>query len=115
MVTQRVCKPHVNVLVEFLKMLEVHVTPSDELFKFRDECFTDFSHTDSKKLSWLKFLQLYIAVYQHEDVWASVWSSFCNVLSHQVLVAVGNFKTQHAYAVDKFVDICLGVVQPELY
>jgi hypothetical protein len=109
MIAQRVCKPHTSVLVEFLRLLDVHVTPFAELNAFRDECFTDFSHTDSKSLSWLKLLQLYIAAYQHEDVWASVWRSFCTVISHQVLVSVGNFKNNHAYAIDKVADACMGV------
>ena len=111
MTAQRVCKPHTPVLVEFLQLLDVHVTPFDELNAFRDECFTDFSHTDAKSLSLLKVLQLYIAAYQHEDVWASVWRSFCTVISHQVLVSVGNFKKKHAYAIDKVADICMGAVQ----
>jgi hypothetical protein len=109
MTSQRVCKPHTPVLVEFLRLLDVHVTPFAELNTFRDECFTDFSHTDSKSLSWLKILQLYIAAYQHEDVWASVWRAFCTVISHQVLVSVGNFKNTHVYAIDKVTDVCMGV------
>jgi hypothetical protein len=110
MKAQRVCRPHTPVVVEFLRLLDVHVTPFDELNAFRNQCFTDFSHTDSKKLSWLKYLQLYIAAYQHEDVWVSVWRSFCTVISHQVLVSVGNFKANNAYAVDTVADICMGVV-----
>ena len=109
MKAQLVCKPHIPVLVEFLQLLDVHVTPFDELNAFRNECFTDFSHTDAKSLSWLKLLQLYIAAYQHEDVWVNVWRSFCTVISHQVLVSVGNFKTNNAYAIDTVADICMGV------
>ena len=112
MATQHVCRPHAEVLVEFLKLLEVHVNPFQELLSFRDECFTDFSHTDSKNLSWLKYLQLYIAAYQHEDVWAIVWRRFCTVLSHQVLVSVSNFKKHHTYAVDKVMDVYMGVNEP---
>jgi len=104
---QKVFKPHTDVIIEFLRLLTVQVTPFDELIAFRDECFTDFSHTDSKDLSWLRFLQLYIAMHQIEDTWPFVWKSFCNVLSHQVLIAVGNFKKHHTYAIAKVADLCM--------
>jgi hypothetical protein len=108
MLAQRVCKPHASSIIEFLRLLNVQVTAFDELLAFRSECFSDFSYTDSKNLTWLKFLQLYIAIYQHEGVWTSVWTSFCPVLSHQVLLSVGNFKKKSKYALDKVVDICMG-------
>jgi hypothetical protein len=107
MLTQRICKPHAVHIIEFLRLLTIHVNPFDELVAFRNECFTDFSYTDSKDLSWLRFLQLYIAVYQNEDVWSHVWKSFCGVLSHQVLIAVSNFRQNHVYAVDKVAEICM--------
>jgi hypothetical protein len=110
MLAQRVCKPHTSSIVEFLRLLNVQVTAFDELLAFRSECFSDFSYTDSKNLTWLKFLQLYIAIYQHEGVWTSVWTSFCPVLSHQVLLSVGNFKKKYKYALDKVVDICMGTI-----
>jgi hypothetical protein len=104
---QRIAKPQASAIIDFLRLLTVHVTPFDELIAFREQCFADFSYTDSKDLSWLNFLQLYVAAYQNEDVWPHVWKSFCTVLSHQVLIAVGNFKKQHVYAVDKVVEICM--------
>jgi hypothetical protein len=104
---QKVFKPHADVIIEFLSLLAVHVTTFDELTAFRDECFTDFSNTDSQDLSWRRVLQLYIAVYQNEDIWPHVWKSFCGVLSHQVLIAVKNFKKQHVYAVDTVAEICM--------
>ncbi|KAJ1469345.1 hypothetical protein T484DRAFT_1754494 [Baffinella frigidus] len=107
MLAQRVCKPHSAAIIEFLHMLTVHVTPFEELLAFRADCFADFSHTDSKDLSWLKFLQLYVAVYQNDDVWPHVWKHFCAVLSHQVLIAISNFKLKHVYAVDTVADICM--------
>ena len=105
--TQKVFKPHTEVIVEFLNLLTVHVTPFDKLITFREECFTDFSLTDSKDLSWLRFLQLYIAIYQNEDIWPFVWKKICNVLSHQVLIAVGNFKKQHTYAIKNVAELCM--------
>jgi hypothetical protein len=106
-ISQRICKPHAAPIIEFLRLLSVHVTQFDELTAFREQCFTDFSHTDSKDLSWLNFLQLYIAIYQHDDIWAIVWRSFCGILSHQVLIAIANFKNNNVYAVDKVVEICM--------
>jgi hypothetical protein len=107
MLTQRVYKPEASVIIEFLGLLTVNVTIFDELAAFRDECFTDFSYTDSKQLTPLKFLQLYISAYQKEDVWPHVWKNFCGVLSHQVLIAVANFKKKYVYAVDKVAEICM--------
>jgi hypothetical protein len=106
-IAQRICKPHAAPIIEFLRLLTVHVTQFDELTAFRQDCFSGFSYTDSKDLSWLNFFQLYIAVYQHEDIWPIVWKSFCGVLSHQVLIAIGNFKSKYVYAVDKVVEICM--------
>jgi hypothetical protein len=107
MLTQCVCKPHASAIIEFIRLITAHVTPFDELIQFRDECFSDFSHTDAKDLSWQRLLQLYVAAYQHEDVWSTVWKSFCSVLSHQVLLSVGNFKRTHEYAVDKVAAECM--------
>ena len=107
MLNQRVIKPHADAIIEFLDLLTVHVTPFDELLAFRDECFVDFSKTDSKNLSWLKFLQLYVATYQNDGVWPNVWKHFCGVLSHQVLLALTAFKTKHKYAVEKVANICM--------
>jgi hypothetical protein len=106
-IAQRICKPHAAPIIEFLRLLTVHVTQFDELTAFRQDCFSGFSYTDSKDLSWLNFFQLYIAIYQHEDIWSIVWKSFCGVLSHQVLIAIGNFKNKYVYAVDKVVEICM--------
>lgn len=107
MLANLVCKPQASTIIEFLHLLTVHVTPFDELVAFRTECFTDFSYTDSKDLSWTKFLQLYIAAYQNEDIWPLIWRNFCNVLSHQVLIAVGNFKNKYIYAVKHVARICM--------
>ncbi|KAJ1465010.1 hypothetical protein T484DRAFT_1866857 [Baffinella frigidus] len=96
-----------SAIIDFLRLLTVHVTPFDELIAFREQCFADFLYTDSKDLSWLNFLPLYVAAYQNEDVWPHVWKSFCTVLSHQVLIAVGNFKKQYVYAFDKVTEICM--------
>jgi len=105
--TQRVFKPHASVITEFLRLLTVQVTPFDGLMAFRDECFNDFSFTDTKDLSWLKYLQLYIAAYQHHDVWPLVWEQFCSVMSHQVLLSVTNFKKKHLYDINRVTEICM--------
>ena len=33
--------------------------------------------------------------------------TFCGVMSHQVLIAVGNFKGTHLYAVNHVAQICI--------
>jgi hypothetical protein len=107
----RLCKPQASTIIEFLHLLTFHVTPFEKLIAFRTECFMDFSHTDSKDLSWLKLLQLYIASYQDEDIWPEIWKNFCKVLSHQVLIAVRNFKNKHIYEVDVVAEICMQTEQ----
>jgi hypothetical protein len=104
---QKVYKPHADVIIEFLRLIAVQVTPFKELIEFRDECFTDFSNTDSQGLSWRRVLQLYITIYLSEDIWHHVWNNFCSVLSHQVLITVGNFRKQHVYNIDKIAEICM--------
>ena len=107
--SQKVHKPHADVVIEFLRLLTVKVTDFDELTAFREECFTYFSHTDSKELSPLRILQLYIAIHQNQDLWPFVWKAFCPVISHQVLIAVGNFKKTHDYAMDAVAQICMSI------
>jgi hypothetical protein len=107
MLSQPIFRPQIDVIVEFLRLLTVRVLPFDELASFKAECFTDFSYTDSKGLSELRLLQLYIACFQSEDIWQYVWKSFCNVLSHQVLKTVSNFKRTHTYAIDIVAEICM--------
>jgi len=109
MLAQRVFKPHAASIIEFLRLLAVHVTPFTELSAFRDECFANFSYTDSKDLSWLKYLQLYVSIYQQDDIWPVVWKAFCPVMSHQVLIAVGTFRKKYPYALESVVDICMRI------
>ena len=104
---QKIYKAHADVIVEFLRLLTVQVEYFEELIAFQEECFTDFSHTDAKELSPLRVLQLYIAIYNNEDTWIHVWKQFCGVMSHQVLIAVGNFKRTHLYAVNHVAKICM--------
>ena len=106
-IQQKVFKPHTEVIIEFLRLLTVKVTEFDALTSFREECFTDFSYTDSKDLSWLRFLQLYIAIHHPQDIWPHVWKAFCGVMSHQVLIAVANFKKTHEYDMNNVAEICM--------
>lgn len=106
-IKQKVFKPHTEVIIEFLRLLTVKVTEFDALTSFREECFTDFSYTDSKDLSWLRFLQLYIAIHNPQDIWPHVWKAFCGVMSHQVLIAVANFKKTHEYDINNVAEICM--------
>jgi hypothetical protein len=106
-IQQKVFKPHTEVIIEFLRLLTVKVTEFDALTSFREECFTDFSYTDSKDLSWLRFLQLYIAIHNPQDIWPHVWKAFCGVMSHQVLIAVANFKKTHEYDINNVAEICM--------
>jgi hypothetical protein len=106
-IKQKVFKPHTEVIIEFLRLLTVKVTEFDAVTSFREECFTDFSYTDSKDLSWLRFLQLYIAIHNPQDIWPHVWKAFCGVMSHQVLIAVANFKKTHEYDINNVAEICM--------
>eukprot|EP00961_Rhodomonas_salina_P062154 834322-Rhodomonas_salina.1 len=57
--------------------------PFAELTLFMRSCFRAFPQKDLREMTLLKYMQLYLASYQHTDLWKSCWVSIHPLLSYQ--------------------------------
>lgn len=102
-----VFQPHVKTIVEFLNLLPVNVHMFPELNQFRMQCFNEFSNVDTQRLTWQLILQLYVCCYFQDDIWPGLWKTFCNIFSHQILIAVKHFRSQTPFSVQGVVSNCM--------
>jgi hypothetical protein len=99
--------PETNVVRNVIDSIRMHMQPFPELVEFRRECFAGFAQKDSRGLTWLQILQLYIAAYQYQPIWTQCWTSILPILSHQIISDVEKFTSNKTYNGDAVVDILI--------
>lgn len=91
----QVTLPDIDVLTETIQQCRLIAEPFQELHEFREQCFSSFSIQQKSKLRLNDLLQLYIAAYQADAVWKSVWKNIFPVLSIQIIKDVEQFVADH--------------------
>ena len=86
--------PDIDVLVETIIQSRITQEPFNELHQFRDRCFQCFSVMQKSKLRLNDLLHLYMAAYQPNAVWKTIWKSIFPVLSIQIIKDVEAFVSQ---------------------
>ena len=99
--------PETNVVRSVIDSIRMHIQPFPELVEFRRECFGGFAQKDSRGLTWLQILQLYIAAYQYKPIWTQCWTSVLPILSHQIICDVEKFTSNKIYNGDTVIDILI--------
>jgi hypothetical protein len=99
--------PEISVIQNVIQSVRMNRQPFQELVEFRRECFGAFAQKDSRGLTWLQIVQLYIAAYQYKPIWAECWKSILPILSHQIIVDVEKFCSSRTYNGDEVVDIII--------
>jgi hypothetical protein len=104
----RISIPEKEVICNIIDSVSMHVQPFDDLVKFRRECFSGFAQKDSRGLTWLQILQLYMCVYQYAPIWTHCWQSVLPILSHQIICDVEKFTTANPYNAAEVIKILVG-------
>ena len=99
--------PETSVVRSVIDSIRMHMQPFTELVEFRRECFGGFAQKDSRGLTWLQILQLYIAAYQYKPIWTECWTSILPILSHQIICDVEKFTSNKSYNSDIVIDILI--------
>lgn len=99
--------PETCVIKNVIDSLRMHVQPFPELIEFRRECFAGFAQKDSRGLTWLQILQLYVAAYQYAPIWTQCWTDVLPIISHQIICDVEKFTSTVAYNGEQVVDILI--------
>jgi hypothetical protein len=86
-----IARPEERVLAEVLASLNIQQAPFPELNLFTRSCFRAFPQKDLRELTLLKYMQLYLASYQHRELWRGCWTAIHPLLSYQVIKDVEDF------------------------
>lgn len=100
-----VSRPDETVLTEVIQKLNIQQSPFPELTAFIRTCFRAFPQKNARELTLLKYMQLYMAAYQHNDLWKECWKAVYPLLSYQVIKDVEEFVKQNAFNQQAFIDI----------
>lgn len=102
---QPVEHPEISVLHLLLKDI-TQVNPSDELIRFKKDCFVDLSLQQQQAMDWSTVFQLYVCTFLETEVWKDTWKSFAP-LSHNVLVGVTQFRKDNKINLDYVTNTCV--------
>lgn len=101
----RITRPDVNVLANVIENLEMQMAPFQELSMFMRTCFRAFPHRNLREMTILKYMQLYLAAYQHPDLWKECWTQIYPLLSYQVIRDVEEFVKITPFNNEAFIQI----------
>jgi len=87
--------PDTDVITDTIAHTRITSEPFAELHLFRERCFNSFSMQQTAKLRLNDLLHLYMAAYQSDCVWKTVWKSLFPVLSIQIIRDVESFVQAH--------------------
>jgi 2-oxo-4-hydroxy-4-carboxy--5-ureidoimidazoline (OHCU) decarboxylase len=88
---ERLAHPEAQVIADVILGLNIQRSPFPELTAFMRSCFRAFPQRDLRGLSLLKYMQLYVASYQHPELWKACWTAVHPLLSYQVIKDVEDF------------------------
>lgn len=100
-----ITRPDAIVLGEVIEGLSIQRAPFPELTLFIRSCFRAFPQKDIREMTLLKYMQLYIASYQHKDLWKQCWVRVHPLLSYQVIKDVEDFVAGTPFNQEAFIDL----------
>ena len=99
--------PEASVIVELLSLVTTCIKAFRQLSEFQDLCFATVSQQEKLGLESITAFQLYVAIYQRESLWRTVWTNFHVSLTHQITVAVNIFRSKNEFALKEVAEYCL--------
>lgn len=87
----QVKNPDVHIILDVISQSRLVSEPFAEIHKFREKCFDSFSMVQKSKLRLNDILHLYIASYQNDNIWKTVWKNIISIISIQIIKDVETF------------------------
>lgn len=104
-IKQRISRPDERILANVIENLDIQMAPFEELTQFIRSCFRAFPQKNLKEMTLLKYMQLYLAAYQHSDLWKECWTQIYPLLSYQVIRDVEEFVKNTKFNETAFIKI----------
>ena len=102
---QCIVNPDVLVISQIIERMDIQMAPFPELTLFIRSCFRAFAQSNLSEMTILKYMQLYIAAYQHEDIWKECWTYIYPLLSFSVIKDVESFVKKTPFNQKAFIEI----------
>ena len=104
-VSQPITQPDETQIANVIEQLDIRMAPFAELSLFMRSCFRAFPQRNLRDMTLLKYMQLYLAAYQHKDIWKECWRRIYPLLSYQVIKDVEDFTTKNVFNQEAFIVI----------
>lgn len=86
-----IARPDEKVLPLIIESLSIQMEPFKELIAFQTQCFRGFAQHNIREMTILRYMQLYVAAYQHRELWKACWAHIYPMLTHQIIRDVEAF------------------------
>lgn len=104
---EKISRPDERIIINVLENLNIQREPFAELTLFVRSCFRAFPQKDLRAMTLLTYMQLYMASYQHRELWKACWVAIHPLLSYQVIKDVEEFVAKTPFNEQAFIDIML--------
>lgn len=104
---EKIAHPELAALASVIDNLHLQQAPFAELTLFIRSCFRAFPQRDLQTMTHLKYMKLYLASYQHAELWKTCWTGVHPLLSFQVIRDVENFVRENKLNQQALLDIML--------
>lgn len=88
---ETITRPDHAVIADIIASFNMRRAPFSELSDFMRKCFRAFPQKSIHELTLMKYMHLYVASYQHKDIWKFCWTSIYPMLTYQVIKDVEDF------------------------
>lgn len=99
--SESICKlpviqmPETRKIQELIAKIRYFGAPDQLLTEFHNNCLRSLSLTAKKTLSLCTIMQLYICIYQNENIWKDCWTNVLPLMNSQVIRDVDSFRKTH--------------------
>ena len=94
-----ITQPDLPVLLRVIEGLSMDGSPPFQaMTDFRKECFGSFPVTHVQRMTLSQILQLYVAAYQNQEIWKSLWRDVVGVISVHIIRDIELFVAKNPFA-----------------
>ena len=102
--SSRVTQIDVRAIQTLLRSVRTYKNNVRHLIDFRLRCLNGLAHRLRESLSLIEIFQLYICVYQHDSIRATLWKSIVPVINHTIIVAIDKFRKEFEFEVKAVIE-----------
>jgi hypothetical protein len=97
--------PHEESLTNGIDTLTLNMQPFEELKLFRKSCFVSYAESQLRGITMTDVLKLYVAAYQTNSMWKTLWKAIDPLMSTQISKDVETFVRSNQFATNDFIHI----------